>query len=147
MGSVNVTNVGNYVTKFDRIELPGDAGLDCAGRWGGACGTPTAEFKNNLRVTWYTPWDVSVSSIFRHTGEIEAVNANQQDLGQRTYWDASVAWQATEETSFRAGIQNILDREPPFNDAGPSIRGNGNTFPGFYDALGRYIFIGASMSF
>ena len=49
MGSVSITNVGNYVTKFDLIELPVDPATDCAGVWGGACDSPTAEFKNNLR--------------------------------------------------------------------------------------------------
>jgi len=147
MGSVLLSGVGNYVMKYDQEEYPGNGIEDCAGVWGGSCGSPTAERKVNLSATWYTPWDLSLSTKLRHIGEIEAKSDGQADLGVRTYWDLAANWQMSEETSFRAGIQNVLDREPPFTNAGPSVFGNGNTFPGSYDALGRYVFIGATMSF
>lgn len=147
MGSILIANQGNYVMAYDQEEYPGAGIEDCAGIWGGACGSPTADFKNNFSVTWHTPWDLSMSTKLRHTGEIEAKSAGQEDLGARTYWDLAANWQMTEETSFRAGVQNVLDREPPFTNAGPSLNGNGNTFPGSYDALGRYVFVAATMSF
>jgi len=147
MGSVSIMNNGNYVMAYDQEEYPGAGIESCEGTWGGACGSPTADFKNNLRVTWHTPWDLSLSSTIRHIGEIEAKGAGQQDLGERNYWDLGAIYQMNEEVTFRAGVQNVLDREPPLADGGPSIFGNGNTFPGTYDALGRYIFLGASMSF
>lgn len=147
MGSISIANIGNYVMKFDRQEFPGATTEACEGFWGGSCGAPTAEVKNNLNITWHTPWDLSLTSKFRHIGEIEAKSSSQADLGERTYWDLGAIWQVTEETTLRAGVSNVLDREPPFTNAGPSIFGNGNTFPGTYDALGRYIFLGASVSF
>ena len=147
MGSVSIMNNGNYVIAYDQEEYPGAGIESCEGAWGGACGSPTHDFKNNLRVTWHTPWDLSLSSTVRHIGEIEAKGAGQQDLGERNYWDLGAIYQMNEEVTFRAGVNNVLDREPPFADGGPSIFGNGNTFPGTYDALGRYIFLGASMSF
>jgi len=48
----------------------------------------------------------------------------------------------------RAGVNNVTDEEPPYADApGPGIGGNGNQFPGQYDALGRYWFVGATFQF
>jgi outer membrane receptor protein involved in Fe transport len=41
------------------------------------------------------------------------------------------------------GVQNLLDRDPPTvgtTDLPGPPTGNGNTFPGVYDSLGRYIF-------
>jgi outer membrane receptor protein involved in Fe transport len=57
---------------------------------------------------------------------------------------------------FRLGINNLLDKAPPIigsNGTGsninacPGIYCNGNTFPGTYDALGRYIFAGVTLDF
>ena len=43
----------------------------------------------------------------------------------------------------RLGVNNVLDEAPPIigvdNIAAPPT-GNGNTFPGVYDSLGRYLF-------
>ena len=48
----------------------------------------------------------------------------------------------------RAGMNNVFDEEPPIvgQAAGPSIFGNGNTFPGLYDTLGRYWFAAVGLS-
>jgi len=46
----------------------------------------------------------------------------------------------------RLGINNLLGEDPPLTgDAFGTI--GGNTFPGPYDALGRYLFTGISMRF
>ena len=52
--------------------------------------------------------------------------------------------------SLRAGVNNLLDKDPPIVSngvAGPSIFGNGNTFPQVYDALGRLVFMNLTMKF
>ena len=57
-------------------------------------------------------------------------------------------WDYSDRARIRVGVNNVLDRAPPVvgsGSAGPSIGGNGNTFPGLYDALGRYVFIGLSV--
>ena len=65
------------------------------------------------------------------------------------YFDLAAIWDVTDYATIRLGVNNLTDEAPPLagNKAGPSINGNGNTFPGFYDALGRYWFIGASIGF
>jgi outer membrane receptor protein involved in Fe transport len=47
---------------------------------------------------------------------------------------------------FRGGINNLFDKDPPVVDsAGYSISGppfgNGNTYPGVYDVLGRTMYV------
>ena len=71
------------------------------------------------------------------------------DLGERHYIDLAAIWDFTDNASLRIGINNLFDREPPIvgQEAGPSISGNGGTFPGLYDVLGRYLFIGVTASF
>jgi len=54
-------------------------------------------------------------------------------------------WTATETLSLRAGINNLFEEQPPvITSAGPASFGNGNTFPGVFDAQGRFFFFGAT---
>ena len=73
--------------------------------------------------------------------------ADQVDLGARHYFDLAAIWNYNEYTSLRVGVNNLFDKAPPLagNAAGPSFAGNGNTFPGLYDGLGRYWFVGVSV--
>ena len=95
-----------------------------------------------------TPWDVAVSAYWRHISSVTDLNGNL-DLPSVNYLDLAGTWDVTENASVRLGVNNITDKEPPIagNAAGPSINGNGNVFPGMYDALGRYMFVGVSVSF
>ena len=52
----------------------------------------------------------------------------------------------TEKASVTLGINNVLDDNPPIVGA-VGTTGNGNTFPQTYDALGRYVFVRATVDF
>ncbi|HKK23514.1 MAG TPA: TonB-dependent receptor, partial [Pseudohaliea sp.] len=146
MGSVNVTAIGTWVEAFDRQEFAGEDTSDCVGVWSGACQGPTFEWQNNLRVSWMTPWALTLSAQWRYMSEVDDPDGNW-DLPSQDYLDLSGIWDVTDMITIRAGIQNITDEDPPFTDAGPSIFGNGNTFAGAYDALGRYYFVGGTFQF
>jgi len=50
--------------------------------------------------------------------------------------------------SFRAGVNNLLDKSPPAIAQGLLYAfGNGNTYPGTYDVAGRTFFIGMNVEF
>jgi iron complex outermembrane receptor protein len=148
MGSVEFNNVGTFLTEWDQQEVVGEPIEDCIGQWGGSCGQPTIEFQNNLRATWVTPWQLALSAQWRHMDGIDDITGRGWDLDSVDYLDLSGIWDITEMISVRAGVNNVIDEEPPTADApGPSIGGNGNTFPGTYDALGRYWFVGATLQF
>jgi len=59
-----------------------------------------------------------------------------------SYLDLSAIWQATRSIEMRAGINNVLDKDPPFIPTGDisGSAGGLNTFPA-YDLLGRDIFV------
>ncbi len=148
MGSVNVSNVLSLIDEWQRQELAGAPTVACAGNWGFACGFPTPEVRNKLRVVWTTPWRVAATVMWRHTGRVADLNENDIDLGATSYVDLAAIWDVTGQVQVRAGINNLFDKAPPIagNGAGPSIAGNGNTFPGLYDALGRYWFLAGGIS-
>ena len=149
LGSVNISNVLSYIDKWDQQELVGAPVQKCAGKWGAFCGYPTPDLRNKLRAVWTTPWDVAASLMWRYTAKVEDLNETEIDLKAISYFDLAVFWDVTEKTQVRLGINNLFDEAPPIagNGAGPSINGNGNTFPGMYDALGRYWFIAGSVHF
>jgi outer membrane receptor protein involved in Fe transport len=71
-----------------------------------------------------------------------------KELGARSYFDASLSYDIREKFTLRVGVNNIFDRDPPLSTS-TAIEdgGNGNTYPQFYDATGRYLFASASIEF
>ena len=150
IGAFSVHSVTGFILTWDQQELATAESVDCNGTWGGVCGVPTPEFQNNVRVVWETPWSqLEVSSLWRHVGGTEDLGPGEVDLDAVNYLDLGSVWRYGDSTTIRGGVTNILDAAPPIagNSAGPSIGGNGNIFPGMYDALGRYTFLNVGLSF
>ena len=147
-GSLNFNNVTAYIDSWEQQELKGAPTESCEGSWAQTCGNPTFEIQNNFRATWATPWNVTASLAWRYLDDVEDLS-DEADLESMDYFDLAAIWDVTDYATIRLGVNNLTDEAPPLagNKAGPSINGNGNTFPGFYDALGRYWFIGASIGF
>ena len=93
------------------------------------------------------PWNASINLTWRYIGKSEQLYVEPNDIQSMNYFDLSAIWDATEYFSFRLGVNNLFDEDPPLANGGPEIFGNGNTFPGIYDALGRYIFVGIRATF
>ena len=123
-----------------------------------------------MRLMWSTPleygdWlkDFSVALQWRHFNKVklDAYDADPQlnntglqyatdrALASRDYFDLSLAWTMRDNVKFRAGVNNIFDKDPPLNGSSNCPTGpcNGNTWPQVYDALGRFLFIGATVDF
>jgi outer membrane receptor protein involved in Fe transport len=58
------------------------------------------------------------------------------------------SWAVTPTLALRAGVDNVLDKEPPVVGANPGVsNAMGNTMPGYYDVLGRRYYIGVKAQF
>ena len=68
------------------------------------------------------------------------------ELPAESYLDLAANWAVTEKAAITLGINNVLDDNPSLS-ATVGTSGNGNTFPQTYDALGRYVFVRASVDF
>jgi outer membrane receptor protein involved in Fe transport len=68
------------------------------------------------------------------------------------YFDLAGTWTVRDGTTLRFGVNNVFDKDPPIVDtnsfgiSSPPF-GNGNTFPGVYDSLGRTFFVGITADF
>lgn len=156
MGGLTFQLVGTLLDELvtDPGAATGITPYDCVGGYSTICGTPNPEWRHRFRVSWETPWDWSFSGTWRHYGEVERRNAANANIPGRldSHWDAedyfdlAGNWQVMENTNIRFGVNNVFDNDPPIS-AAVGTTGNGNTFPQTYDALGRWVFIGATVDF
>jgi outer membrane receptor protein involved in Fe transport len=150
---------------------------DCAGLYGIVCGGPAPRWRHKFRLTWSPPGDVRLSLAWRHFGPVrfDADTSNHLlngitnpllhgmcrgacgdipdgVLNSADYFDLAAEWAVREGIELRAGVNNVFDREMPVDDnnfvsIGSSILGNGNGFAGSYDALGRTLFVSATIKY
>ena len=155
------------------IGLAGSGTYDCAGLYGAICGQPTPYWRSATRLTWTTPWKVSASLNWRFVGSTKVdINEGNSLVNSQTgytdtidaktgavsYFDLSFSWKVKQGYVLRGGVNNILDTNPPHGDStnlgvyganggAYGTSGNGNTYPGLYDSLGRNLFIGITTNY
>ena len=156
-GSLRIDYIGTFLDSLKKVPLPGEPAFECAGFFSptrAQCGVSSPEYRHQMPITWRTPWsDLSATLTWRHFGEVDQFGTNGNTrisfLGARDYIDLS-ARASIGNVNVRLGINNLFDKQPPLSNqvgaAGGSF-GTGNTFPGVYDALGRFMFIGTTVTF
>lgn len=165
MGSVGMSYAATLLKKYEVEELPNEV-YDCVGLYGAnKCGSPNPEYRHKLRATWNTPWDVEAALTWRHISKVmlQATSDNtllntsggqrivvkdkERELAAQNYLDLAASWTVTKGFTVTAGINNLLDKDPPITAQLATGQGNGNTYPSVYDALGRKVFLTASYKF
>ncbi len=165
-GSVSASLNGAYVDKSTSTPFPGAGSYDCSGLFGTTCGGSSINprWRHNLRLTWNTPLSVLLSLQWRFIGPTTFDNNSSNpllannEIGQfdpfnsriagYNYLDLSAAWHATDYLEVRAGVNNMLDKDPPLVPSGDITGNNGasNSYNA-YDLLGRELFVGFTAKF
>ena len=126
------------------IVLPGEAALECAGYYGRGCGkNPQPEFAGNYSASLVKE-NVEYVLGLRYLGETDDLNSTEIDFEAKTYLDFTVNYQYSDNLRFSVGASNIFDEDPVYTSSAGTAPGNGNTFPGYFDALGTYVFLNAT---
>jgi iron complex outermembrane receptor protein len=160
---------GGYLLKL--LFTPAAASsFDCRGKFGPDCVPATPKWRHRLALDWDTPVSgLSAGLTWRYFGSTSntlidpsvppdylgpgfVVNGPPLDarLPAISYLDlrASYTWN---KVTIRAGIDNVLDKDPPLfdtqNSGGNSIYAESNTFSGMYDVLGRVLFLNFTVDF
>jgi outer membrane receptor protein involved in Fe transport len=166
-GRVSLSVIG---TLLDRYVV--DDGLnalyDCAGYYGSTCGSPLPKWRHKARLGFDMKNGIGVNFTWRHLNGVKVDLSNPSPtlagnfyeldakIGAQNYFDLAMTADVGDNFSFRIGVNNLLDRNPPLVSSGSAGFGasacptgpcNGNTWPGTYDALGRYIFTGVTLNF
>lgn len=164
--------VSTYILDYSLENAPGLGLYNCAGLYGTTCnGTsngPNPRLKQKARLTWDSPFGLSLSANYRFIGGVH-LDQNTADpnlagkvdhidghIGNKQYVDLSGTYRLplqSENILFRFGVSNAFGQNPPtvssnapFAISSPPF-GNGNTFPNVYDALGRVMFVGVTADF
>ena len=90
-----------------------------------------------------TQLDSNTSNPLLGNGAYNTLNAR---VGSVSYLDLPAIWTLNKNLELRAGVNNVLDRDPPVVPAEISGTGSGNVFPN-YDTLGREMFVGFTARF
>ena len=160
---LNFSFSGSYTDKFETTPLPNSTSkdiYDCAGYYGFNCGGPRPDWRHNLTASWETPWGFGLAATWRYIAAVDISRSSNEpalkgtyaaidkQLGARSFIDMSGSYSWRDQVFVRLGINNVLDKEPPISSVVDSISGgNGNTYPQFYDVLGRYVFGNITVQF
>jgi len=150
-GSLNVNITGTLLDELITKPATIVDEYDCVGMYSNACEEPTPEWRHHARLGWTTPWNLDFSLTWRYFGSVDLFrpavdNTIDAHLKAQSYFDLAANWAITDKISIMAGIDNVLDEDPPITSA-VGTTGNGNTFPQVYDALGRFGFLRAQIGF
>ena len=157
LGKVNLNLVGTLLLDQTSEPLPGLGTYNCKGYYGYTCGEPNPTWHHVARVTWMLPDDASLSVAWRlidrtklsslASGTLSGVGSEiNSHIPTYNYFDLAITKSFAGGLQLRAGVNNVADKDPPAIAAGIlESFGNGNTYPGVYDTLGRTIFIGATV--
>jgi outer membrane receptor protein involved in Fe transport len=170
-GKIRANLVGTYVDEYVVTPIAADPSTkyNCAGLYGDTCSSgastanPIFRWRHTLRTTWSTPWsglDLTASwryfsamkldslspqanlSGFPATVANGGISSSDAAIKAYNYLDLSAAVKLMDKMTFRVGVNNVFDKDPPVIGGSnlPGVAGNGNTFPQVYDSLGRFIF-------
>ena len=150
---------------------------DCAGFYGPTCsgatvasGAPMPKWRHKMRTTLNMKNGIGVSLQWRMVGKVTAETTQDNEtlhgefpidpgvhIKAQHYFDLATTYTFGDHYNFRLGVNNILDNDPPLVTGGSAALGgsnlcpagpcNGNTYPGTWDALGRYIYAGVTLDF
>jgi iron complex outermembrane recepter protein len=178
-GKIRTNLIGTYVDEYivTPIALSPETKFNCAGLYGDTCSSgastsnPIFRWRHTLRTTWSTPWQgLDFTASWRYFSAIKLDSLSPQanlaagggatvanggisstDAGIKAfnYLDLTASVKLMDKLTFRVGVNNVLDKDPPIIGGSnlPGVAGNGNTFPQVYDALGRFIFAQVTAQF
>lgn len=159
-GKLNFNVVGTALGEQIEEPLPGLGSYNCRGFYGYSCGEPNPVWRHVARLTWMAPDRATVSLAWRFYAKVKLSSESASpflsgqpsqangDIPAYSYFDLAGTYPLTQQIELRAGINNLFDRQPPAIASNALTNfGNGNTFPGIYDPLGRNIFVGIHAAF
>jgi outer membrane receptor protein involved in Fe transport len=159
LGTASLGFRGTYVLRWVVDNGGLSSAYDCAGLFGAPCGMQP-RWKHTGRATWDPSRVVSLSVQWRHMGGVklaavdptfnltDQVSPGHATLRAQDYFDIATVVRVRKGLELRLGVNNMLDRQPPLvvgNTAAGDGPYNSNTYPSWYDPLGRYIFASVSV--
>jgi len=166
-GSLLFSLEGTHLKDLITTPLSGGPSYDCTALFGATCGGGNPKWRHVFNTTWSTPWDgLDLNLRWRYFGANSSESATSNlflaatpyaplaNIPAYNYIDLTGTFNVYKNVRLELGVNNIADKAPPLVvgvDCSTSSPGgancNGNTFPGVYDAMGRYLFATVTAQF
>jgi len=154
-GTVSINYLINYLSTYQTQASPGAPFLEYAGTLGANLGTSSGQYRWRSLATFgydLSSWDFRV--IWRHLPSAHdaslVINPMSTVHGVPAYdmFNLSAGWQINDLLSLRAGVDNLLDKQPVVVGANPPATNNAaSTLADYYDILGRRFYLGVKLKF
>ena len=175
-GNLSWSFISTWLNKY-KVDNNLSQPYNCAGFYGPTCSgatvassAPMPKWRHKARTTYTAPFGLGLSLQWRRVGKVKAETLQDNEtvggdfnfdpglrIRARNYFDLAATYTLFDRVNLRAGVNNLFDKDPPRVTSGSSSRSgsnlcpagpcNGNTYPGTWDALGRYIWMGATIDF
>ena len=150
-GTWNTNVIGTYMLDRTLTPLPAepDSAYDCVGIVSVRC-YPAPEWRHTASLQYDSNEWWSITARWRFFDGVKYDGTTDQiakkNMGKdQNYVDLSARFLFLENHDITIGVNNIFDKEPPM--VGGTLTTNANTYAGFYDTLGRYLFAQATFRF
>jgi outer membrane receptor protein involved in Fe transport len=149
-GKLTVKMIGSINLKKEYESLPGNdsATYDCSGNVSIDC-FAQPKWRHTLSASYTTGEWWSATAKWRYYGQVDYEGTVDQlipnGIGAQSYLDLVGSFDLNDHVSFLAGVNNVMDKEPPM--VGLTLSTNANTVSGYYDTLGRYLHASVTVRF
>jgi outer membrane receptor protein involved in Fe transport len=173
LGNLTFSLEGTKLIALNTQPLTDGPTYNCEGYFGTVCGAPNPGWRHVFTTTWATPWSgLDLTARWRYLGQSKSQQYDSNpslagtpfpgtaNVPAYNYIDLSAMVTVYKGVRLQVGVNNIADKDPPVITSGGGGFGsdcptltpngsscNGNTFPGTYDAMGRFIFAHVSAQF
>jgi outer membrane receptor protein involved in Fe transport len=156
--SFYINGVLSYLDKFNTQTTPTDPVFEYKGTLGGLTGSGgTGQYDYRLNTTFGYRFGgdgkAGLGLRWRYLPEVKnaayVTNKATNILPTEAYseFDLFGSYSFNEKFQLRGGIDNLFDTDPAIVGATPTDSNTASTLPGYYDTLGRRMYIGFKMQF
>ncbi len=106
---------GTYIAKdVSKLDIPGSEWESIAGSY--SIFGPIVQLKYRSEVNWTrSGWRAALAYNWQSSYKEAVTGTVNRDVGQYETWDLSASYTGIKNLTIRAGIRNLLDRDPPYS--------------------------------
>jgi iron complex outermembrane recepter protein len=148
-GRLSASLAGTYFSKFDTQNPDGSFsnGLDSTNT---ATGGIVPRWKHYASIDYTTgPWGFTLGQSWQKGyNDLPPTSGTPlRRVGAYELYDVQTRYTGIKNLELRAGIRNLLDKDPPYSNAGGQTSFQGGYDPAYADPRGRYYYAGLTYRF
>lgn len=150
-GKLSLAALGTRYDRARQVPRPGAEEIDLLGYAGGSTSDQGfVKFTGNANVNWQSEGGVSLNYNLRYIGKAKTspfAPDTYPTIGDRFYHNARVGFTYDKKYEIFAGVDNILDSDPPLFPTSTAGTQALDTVPALYDIFGRSYYAGVKLKF